>query len=185
MHVLSQAQRGELAAALKTDASTRTIPADDWVLNAITTHIQQWGTGSKESIVTNRLGAVPRRSAFGDSWRKAVTAARTCDKNPATPKPGGKCAEQCADPTHCLAKGTRVHDLRHFYISTLIDANLNPKVIQSRAGHATLAETMDTYGHLFPDSGELGRGVIEAALSSVPVPDEDDSDQDGASNNGG
>jgi len=29
--------------------------------------------------------------------------------------------------------------------STLIAANLNPKVIQARLGHATITETMDTY----------------------------------------
>jgi hypothetical protein len=37
----------------------------------------------------------------------------------------------------------------------LIAGHLNPKVIQSRLGHATIAETMDTYGHLFPDSEDL------------------------------
>jgi integrase len=36
-------------------------------------------------------------------------------------------------------------DLRHFYASTLIAANLNPKVIQARLGDATIGETMDTY----------------------------------------
>ena len=35
VHVLSQAQRGQLTAVLKTDASTRIVPADDWVLNEI------------------------------------------------------------------------------------------------------------------------------------------------------
>lgn len=165
VHVLSQAQRGELSAALKTSASTRTIPADDWVLNEVSAHIQQFGTGKGESIVTNRLGRIPRRSAFGDSWRNAVAAARTCGKEPADPKPGGECAKtKCADPAHCLNKGTRVHDLRHFYASTLIAANLNPKVCQVRLGHATISETMDTYGHLFPDSEELGRGAIDSAL---------------------
>jgi len=79
VQVLSQAQRGQLAAELKTEASTRTIPADQWVLNEISAHIQ-----------------------------------------------------------------------RHFYASTLIAANLNPKVIQARLGHATITETMNTYGHLFP-----------------------------------
>jgi integrase len=46
----------------------------------------------------------------------------------------------------------------------LIKANLNPKVIQSRLGHVSIAETMDTYGHLFPDDAELGRGALEALL---------------------
>jgi hypothetical protein len=46
----------------------------------------------------------------------------------------------------------------------LIKANLNPKVIQTRLGHATIAETMDTYGHLFPDQDDFGRGAIDALL---------------------
>jgi hypothetical protein len=49
--------------------------------------------------------------------------------------------------------------------STLIAANLNPKVIQARLGHATITETMDTYGHLFPDTEDLGRGAIDAILA--------------------
>jgi integrase len=140
VHVLAQAQRGQLAADLKTDASTRTIPADDWVLNEINTHIQRYGTGPSRVIVTNRLGKVAQRNAFGTCWRNAVAAA-------------------------VLPAGTRFHDLRHFYASTLIASNLNPKVIQARLGHATIAETMDTYGHLFPDSEDLGRGAIDAILA--------------------
>ena len=65
----------------------------------------------------------------------------------------------------CLPKGTRFHDLRHFYASTLIAANLNPKVIQARLGHATITETIDTYGHLFPDAEDLGRGAIDAIFT--------------------
>ena len=44
-------------------------------------------------------------------------------------------------------------------------ANLNPKVIQARLGHATFTETMDTYGHLFPDAEDLGRGAIDAIFA--------------------
>jgi integrase len=66
-------------------------------------------------------------------------------------------------------RGTRFHDLRHFYASTLIAANLNPKVIQARLGHATISETMDTYGHLFPDSEDLGRGAIDSIFAVVPT----------------
>jgi len=42
-----------------------------------------------------------------------------------------------------------------------------PKVIQSRLGHATIAETMDTYGNLFPDSEDLGRSAVESALAGA------------------
>jgi integrase len=61
----------------------------------------------------------------------------------------------------------RFHDLRHFSARTLIAANLNPKVIQARLGHATIAETMGAYGHLFPESDELGLGTIDAILAQL------------------
>lgn len=42
------------------------------------------------------------------------------------------------------------HSLRHFAVSTWIDDGRPPKTVQTWAGHATLAITMDRYGHLFP-----------------------------------
>jgi integrase len=62
------------------------------------------------------------------------------------------------------AKYTGLHALRHFYASWCINRRaeggleLSPKLVQARLGHATLAMTMDTYGHLFPrtdDGAEL------------------------------
>ena len=81
-------------------------------------------------------------TAFGDIWRAAVKAAG-------------------------LPEGTRFYSLRCYCASALIAANLNPKMIQSRLGHATIGETMDTYGHLFPDSEDLGRGAIQCALAGA------------------
>jgi integrase len=42
------------------------------------------------------------------------------------------------------------HALRHFAVSTWIEAGLTPKTVQTFAGHASLQITMDRYGHLFP-----------------------------------
>ena len=44
-----------------------------------------------------------------------------------------------------------IHAFRHYAISTFIDMGYPPKRVQDIAGHSTLAMTMDTYGHLFPD----------------------------------
>ena len=49
---------------------------------------------------------------------------------------------------------------------------INPKVIQVRLGHATITETMDTYGHLFPDAEDLGRGAIDAIFAVTPAEQE-------------
>jgi integrase len=147
-------------ASLKTKASRRTLPADDFVLQAITAHMQRWQPARVQLIIINRLGGPVQRNAFGDRWRPAVASARTCDKPAAAPgRPGlAECREECGLAAHMLPAGTQFHDLRHFYASALIRAGLNPKVIQARLGHATIAETMDTYGHLFHDSHDVGRG---------------------------
>jgi hypothetical protein len=107
------------------------------------------------------------RNAFDMMWRPAVATARICGKPPADADAPPACGDTCADPAHQLPAGTRFHDLRHFYASALIAANLSPKIIQARLGHATLAETMDTYGHLFADAEDLGRTAVDQALKPV------------------
>ena len=130
---------------LKTRASRRVVPVDDVVLEAVSGHMQSWQPGPGGLLVANRLGRPVRRSSFGECWREAVAAAG-------------------------LPAGTRFHDLRHFYASSLIGAGLHPKAIQVRRGHATIAETMDTYGHLFPDAEDSGRGALDSLLRPVAVP---------------
>ncbi|MEV1175818.1 site-specific integrase [Nonomuraea sp. NPDC049784] len=138
VYVHRQAQNGELV-ELKTKASRRTLPVYDLILAKVEEHQRGYRVGPGGILITNRCGRIAQRKSFNDCWRQAVEAAG-------------------------LPKGTRFHDLRHFYASGLIKANLNPKVIQTRLGHATIAETMDTYGHLFPDQDDLGRGAIDALL---------------------
>jgi integrase len=53
-------------------------------------------------------------------------------------------------PLFAGAKGFNWHALRHFAISTWIEAGMAPKTVQTFAGHASLQVTMDRYGHLFP-----------------------------------
>jgi len=63
--------------------------------------------------------------------------------------------------------GTGMHDLRHFYASLLIRHGESVKVVQARLGHATAAETLDTYSHLWPDSDDTTRAAVDAALSKI------------------
>ncbi|GHA11262.1 integrase [Devosia pacifica] len=57
------------------------------------------------------------------------------------------------------------HALRHFAVSSWIAAGLPPKTIQTFAGHATLAITMDRYGHLFP--GETHKAAFDRLASDI------------------
>jgi len=49
-----------------------------------------------------------------------------------------------------LPETTRIHDLRHFFVSWLLAQNTPPKDVQVIAGHADFSTTMDIYGHLMP-----------------------------------
>lgn len=55
----------------------------------------------------------------------------------------------------------RWHDLRHYAISCWIEAGLNPKVVQTRAGHSSIQITYDRYGHLLEkvQSGQEVAGI--------------------------
>jgi integrase len=71
-------------------------------------------------------------------------------------------------------KYTGLHCLRHFYASWLINRRqdggleLPPKEVQVRMGHATLAMTMDTYGHMFPRADHAAEiAAAEQALFGV------------------
>lgn len=44
------------------------------------------------------------------------------------------------------------HSLRHFAVSTWIEAGLQPKAVQTLAGHASFHITMSRYGHMFPSA---------------------------------
>jgi integrase len=67
------------------------------------------------------------------------------------------------------------HDLRHHYASALIAHGASPTQVQQRLGHASAAETLNTYSHLWPDEDDRTRAAIDALyeapaqrLRSVP-----------------
>lgn len=65
-----------------------------------------------------------------------------------------------------LPEAFRYHDLRHFYASALIASGSDVKVVQHRLRHSSAKTTLDTYGHLWPDSDESTRAAVERLMTS-------------------
>jgi integrase len=65
-----------------------------------------------------------------------------------------------------LPEGFRFHDLRHYYASLLINSGLDVKVVQARLRHASAKTTLDTYGHLWPDSDETTRAAVSSVMTT-------------------
>jgi len=137
----------------KTAASVRTVPLPDIALEALAAHLashpavptachRQLPTGQLVEVVepllfTPAQGDPVRRQRFIAAWVAALDRAG-------------------------LPAGTRFHALRHYYASTLIAGGEDVKVVRARLGHASARETLDTYGHLWPDSEGRTRGVVDA-----------------------
>jgi integrase len=125
----------------KTTASDRTIPLPQVVVEGLAAHLAAHPAGS-DGLVFTIKGKPITRSVFGHKWRAAVKAAR-------------------------LPDGTGFHALRHYYASLLIRHGESVKTVQSRLGHASAVETLDTYSHLWPDSDDRTRDAIDSVLGST------------------
>lgn len=134
----------------KTPSSIRTIPMPDVVKDALAAHLKKYPAGPDGHVFTTALHLPVRRTALHESWLAAV-------------------ATVAKDKDMKLPKRTRFHDLRHFYASLLIRHGESVKVVQARLGHASAAETLDTYSHLWPDSEDLTRAAVDSVLGSSRV----------------
>ncbi len=103
-------------------------------------HRATWPTD--EFVFTTELGDPIRRTAFSAAVGR-----------PAVRRAG--------------LSGVTMHSLRHFYASLLIRHRESVKTAQARLGHASAAETLDTYSRLWPDSDDRTRAAVDAVLGRV------------------
>ncbi len=57
-----------------------------------------------------------------------------------------------------------VHDLRHTHITDLLAAGTHPRVVSERAGHSSIAFTLQRYGHVVPGMQEAAARQVDDAL---------------------
>lgn len=81
----------------------------------------------------------------------------------------------------------RIHDLRHTAAALAIRAGAHPKAIQERLGHASVATTLNVYGHLFPAlDEELAARLDDVARTAAgPTRDHDELASQGQPQSGG
>jgi integrase len=141
---------GSRLGPLKTKASRRVVPLPTFVVDALAAHLAAYPAEPGGLVFTGARGQPAARPWLHRAWRAAVTAAG-------------------------LPPNATWHLLRHTYASILIDGRESVTVVAKRLGHANPSETLRTYSHLWPDSDDRTRQVVEGAfsrgerLSSAPV----------------
>ncbi len=126
---------------VKTTASLRSVPLPQVVVDVLAAHLAEYPAGDAGFVFTLANGAPVPRERFSRHWRAAADAAG-------------------------LGAKVGFHALRHYYASLLIRHGESVKVVQSRLGHASAAETLDTYSHLWPDSEDTTRAAVDAVLGA-------------------
>lgn len=124
----------------KTKTSYRDIPLATMTVEALAGQLATYPALEPDGFVFH-TGRVPLiRKRFREIWWRAVRPLQL----EATP-----------------------HDLRHFYASVLIRQGADVKQVQERLGHKSAQTTLDTYGHLWPDSDDRTRAAIDTAFDRV------------------
>jgi integrase len=63
--------------------------------------------------------------------------------------------------------GLRLHDLRHFFASGLIASGCDVVTVQRALGHSSATTTLNTYGHLWPDSEDRIRAATDDLMAAA------------------
>ena len=97
VHVLEQAQNGA-SAPLKTKASRRVVPIGDWVIEEIAGHLEQFGPGAGQVIMSNAAKKIINRNAFGMMWRPLSQPRAPAARGPPMPMPRQSAATRAPTP---------------------------------------------------------------------------------------
>lgn len=127
------------AQPLKSETSQTPVPIGQSLALELSAHVARW---SAETVLVDMLG----QQLAPWTLERAMRTARA--KVPGLPP------------------DFRFHDLRHYYASMLIASGADVKVVQARLRHASAKTTLDTYGHLWPDSDDSTRAAIDSAMTA-------------------
>jgi integrase len=130
--------RGEWERIAPKTGKTRTVTLPNFAAGELAAHLEAYSLPGPDGLVFPTRNGTPVQSPSftANIYRRALRAAGL--------------------------PMLRIHDLRHTAVSLAIDAGANPKVSQARAGHASSALHMDTYGHAYPAGDvDLARMLAE------------------------
>jgi len=104
----------------------------------------------------DRLGAIPHPTA----WVFTDTAGGPLRKSNLTRRSFKPLLKRAG------LRPIRFHDLRHTAASLMLAANVHPKIVQERLGHASIAMTLDVYPHLIPSLQREAAAKLDGILGS-------------------
>jgi integrase len=154
-------REGELLALLRSDVHLDESPA--WLL---VRHARNKTSGKTESTKTGRV----RRVYLPAPVRAALTEhLDEFDSDLVVPVTASVLQKSWQRARKaCSLDAVRFHDLRHAAASMMIAAGLNVLQVSKQLGHANPTQTLDVYGHLWPDSFDDAMLRMDTYLGHSP-----------------
>ncbi|MFN8111518.1 MAG: site-specific integrase [Thermoleophilia bacterium] len=127
-----------LYVAPKSKAGRRTVPVASVLRRQLEQHQQATGRDG-DDLVVGRTAEAPMTNATA-----LIRGRRACES--------------------AGVKRLGLHEARHTAVSLWIAAGMNLRAVSTYAGHASVAFTLDRYGHLLPDDQERAVELLDAFL---------------------
>ncbi|OJU24188.1 MAG: site-specific integrase [Nitrobacter sp. 62-13] len=160
LHVVRRADKHNQMGVPKSEASERTLPLTPGLVQAL----REWKLqcpkkeGRLWLVFPNGKGNVEaHRNILERQLKPAMKKASIV--TPELDEQGNPKLDKDGKPI-MAAKYSGLHCLRHFFASWCINRKVDgglelpAKVVQERLGHASIAMTLDVYGHLFPSGDD-------------------------------
>ena len=115
-----------------------------------------------EVLRRHRLVLMQDRLKLGLGWSDDVLLFGTVEGNPIRPRSFTK--EFCQLAKRAGLFDISPHAARHGHLTQLLELEVHPKIAQARAGHASIAVTLDIYSHVTNSMQERAAERVNAEL---------------------
>lgn len=160
-------RRGELLGLRWSDIASRTLRVSNTVLR-IKGELVQSPPKSASSVRTMSLPVIAVRALEGHRhFSRGALVFHTSAGKPHEPSSVNKHWDKLRRQ---LRIDARFHDLRHTCATLLLNAGVEPAVIQATLGHSTIAITLNIYAHVLPPMQAQAATVADALFPDHLVP---------------
>ncbi len=119
------------------------------------------GATALEALRQHRVRQAEERLRLGPAYEDHGLVCAKLDGLPMSPRDVSKEFSRVASR---LGFKVRFHDLRHTHISHMLAEGVHPKIASERAGHASIAITLDVYSHVMSGLQEDAANRVDATL---------------------
>lgn len=134
----------------KSESGKRTTCVSARLKRLLREHVERTGRSGSERVFGDIIGDPFCSTSVNTPARRAWAAARACED------------EEGTLPEKQRIRPIGLHECRHTVVSQMLDAGISIDKVSKFMGHASIAITIDRYGHLLPGGEAEAAALLDA-----------------------